>query len=87
MKPTYFITTDIQMTMPKFTSQILLLFSKVLLTKYFSGHDHSKHSNFQQLCGMTYYGKLPLTSFQTCEKINNIYYYIALFYVVVEVFK
>ena len=36
---------------------------------------------------MTYYGKLPLTSFQTCEKINNIYYYIALFYVVVEVFK
>lgn len=35
---------------------------------------------------MTYYGKLPLTSFQTCEKINNIYYYIALFYVVVEVF-
>ncbi|RKU65279.1 hypothetical protein DXA29_12055 [Parabacteroides sp. OF01-14] len=58
-----------------------------LLTKYFSGHDHSKHSNFQQLCGMTYYGKLPLTSFQTCEKINNIYYYIALFYVVVEVFK
>ena len=43
MKPTYFITTDIQMTMPKFTSQILLLFSKVLhileklLLKNFTG--------------------------------------------------
>lgn len=33
-----------------------------------------------------FHGKLPLTSFQACEKINNIYYYIALFYVVVEVF-
>ena len=43
MKPTYFITTDIQMTMPKFTSQILLLYSKVLhilenlLLKNFTG--------------------------------------------------
>lgn len=34
-----------------------------------------------------FHGKLPLTSFQECKKINNIYYYIILFYVVVEGFS